>query len=246
MRHTAKHASFNPTAEREYSLAKRIPLVAIQQLRLFQSSRVELDIGGISIVQNFFMPLLCGLLTAGIAQAGDCPNAATIKDGFVLERPGIRSVFRLSEEEKVMQVTNSFDAGPPQTQFFLGGLIELYRASKTGQFAILTLTDLRDIFPLEAGAQRKLGFIELVPQEKTAKPIVQDLSVTGKEAFSLGECEYEVLAVKQTRKSSGGEELDVWTALYAPDLQAVLAKRYDEGSGQEATIGYEAIRPLLE
>lgn len=201
---------------------------------------------GGNIVQKIFAPLLCGLLTAGVAQATECPDAAAIKDSFVLERPGIRSVFRLAEEERVMQVTNSFDAEPPQTQFFLGGLIELYRTSKTRQFAIVPYSDLRSIFPLEAGARQKLEFIELVPQEKTAKPIVLELSVTGKETFSLGACKYEVLAVKQTMTNGSGEELDAWTALYAPDLQAVLAKRYDEGSGQETTIGYQAIRPLIE
>jgi hypothetical protein len=105
---------------------------------------------------------------------------------------------------------------------------------------------MRAIFPLKAGAHRKLEFVELLPLEDTADPVVLDLNVTGKENFSLGGCTYDVLAIKLVKKKGNGEELDAWTALYAPDLQAVLAKRYDEGTAQETTVGYAAIKPLVE
>ncbi|WP_245445004.1 hypothetical protein [Pseudaminobacter soli (ex Li et al. 2025)] len=197
-------------------------------------------------MSNVLAALLAAAVLTGAAQASECPGAATADDGFVLERPGIRSVYKNSDDDMVMQVSNSFDSGPPQTQFFLGGLIELFRTSKTGQFAILPYSDMRGIFPLKAGAQRKLDFVELLPGEETAEPVVLELKVTGKEKFSLGRCSYDVLAVKLVKKKSDGEELDAWTALYAPDLQAVLAKRYDEGTAQETTVGYAAIKPLSE
>ena len=72
------------------------------------------------------------------------------------------------------------------------------------------------------------------------------LVVEGKETFSLGGCKYNVLAVKETFKNGAGETLDTFTALYAPDLQASLARRYDEGTSAEVVNGYETIKPLAE
>ena len=39
-------------------------------------------------------------------------------------------------------------------------------------------------------------------------------------------------------------ELGEVSALYSPELEATLAKRYDEGTSQELTVGYTSIRPL--
>ncbi|MER9601586.1 hypothetical protein [Mesorhizobium sp. M0243] len=60
------------------------------------------------------------------------------------------------------------------------------------------------------------------------------------------DCKYNVLAVKETFKNGAGETLDSFTALYAPDLQAALARRYDEGTSSESVNGYETIKPLAE
>ena len=70
-----------------------------------------------------------------------------------------------------------------------------------------------------------------------------ELEVAGEEKFSLGECQYKVLVVRQTIQD-GGREVDAWSALYSPELEATLAKRYDEGTAQELTVGYTSIRPL--
>ncbi|WP_292650559.1 hypothetical protein [Mesorhizobium sp.] len=53
-----------------------------------------------------------------------------------------------------------------------------------------------------------------------------------------------MLAVRQTIKNEAGKTQDEFTALYAPDLQAVLARRYDEGTNAESVVGYEIIKPL--
>ncbi|WP_245467942.1 hypothetical protein [Mesorhizobium sp. M6A.T.Cr.TU.017.01.1.1] len=71
-----------------------------------------------------------------------------------------------------------------------------------------------------------------------------EINVKGKETFSLSDCKYNVLAVRQTIKNEAGKTQDEFTALYAPDLQAVLARRYDEGTNAESVVGYEIIKPL--
>jgi hypothetical protein len=185
------------------------------------------------------------LLMADAAHSGECIDTEGAKTGFALERPGVRSEFRPSDE-MIVHVANSFDSSPPQIQFFFGGLIEVFRSSETGQFAAIPLSDMRDIFPLKSGARRKIDVLRLVPKKKSGTPEALELRVTGKEKFRLGDCEYDVLAVKQSLKDSGGKELDVWTSLYAPELKAVLAKRYDEGTAQELTVGYKTIESLTE
>jgi hypothetical protein len=190
-------------------------------------------------------PLLAALLVASAAQAADCPDGKTAGKGFVLERPGVTSIFRPSPEH-VVQITNSFDSSPPQTQFLLGGLIEVFRTSETGQFATLPDSDMRGIFPLKEGASEKVEWLHLDAGENAVDPRSLELQVTGKETLKLGACEYKVLAVKQIFRAADGSEIDAYTALYAPELEAVLAKRYDEGTGKEETIDYRSIKPLVE
>jgi hypothetical protein len=190
-------------------------------------------------------PFLAAMLLTGAAHGADCPDGKTAEKGFVLERPGVRSVFRPSPE-KMVQVTNSFDASPPQTQYYLGGLIEIFRTSKTGNFAVFPLADVRGIFPLKEDAKDEVKWLELDPERDTMELGSLALQVTGKETIKLGACEYEVLAVKLTFKAADGAEIDAWTALFAPDLQAVLARRYDEGANAQSTVAYRSIKPLIE
>jgi hypothetical protein len=188
-------------------------------------------------IRRFGVPLLA-MLAAGAAHAADCPDSKTAKDGFVLEMPGVRSEFR-QLEESVVQVTNSFESSSPQTQFFFGGIVEVYRTSKTGQFAVLPFSDPRSVLPLKTGAHHKLSWVLLDAKESRAEHQSLELQVAGEETLQLGECKYKVLAFKQISKSAEGQELEAWTALYSPELQAVLAKRYAEG-----TVAYQSIKPL--
>ncbi|MES0032948.1 hypothetical protein [Mesorhizobium sp. M0040] len=87
-------------------------------------------------------------------------------------------------------------------------------------------------------------FARLAPNKPPKGTETLEINIKGKETFSLGECKYSVLAVKQTIRSEAGEMRDEFTALYAPDLQAVVARRYDEGTSAESVVGYELIKPL--
>ncbi|PBB28366.1 MULTISPECIES: hypothetical protein [unclassified Mesorhizobium] len=188
---------------------------------------------------------LAVLLPASVAFAGPCVDAKSAKNGFILARPGIQSEFRPAAGGMI-SVANSYESQSPQKQFLYAGLIEVFRDSNTGRLAMIPFSDLRKLFPLKAGTKSTIEFVELSPdkQPKATKTLI--LVVKGKETFSLGGCKYHVLAVKETFKNGAGETLDTFTALYAPDLQASLARRYDEGTSAESVNGYETIKPLAE
>lgn len=188
---------------------------------------------------------LAVLLPASVALAGPCVDAKSAKNGFVLARPGIQSEFR-PVAGGMISVANSYEQQSPQKQFLFAGLIEVFRDSDTGRVAMIPFSDLRKLFPLKAGAKSTIEFVELSPDKQPKATKTLTLVVKGKETFSLGDCKYNVLAVKETFKNSAGETLDAFTALYSPDLQAALARRYDEGTSEQSVNGYETIKPLTE
>jgi hypothetical protein len=192
---------------------------------------------------------VCGVvlafLSAGAVQAGQCVDAKSARNGFILARPGIQSEFRPAAGG-MMAVANTYESQSPQTQFLFAGLIEVFRDSDTGRLAMIPFTDLRKLFPLKTGAKSTIEFVELSPKKQPKSTKTLTLVVKGKETFSLGSCKYNVLAVNETFKNGAGETLDSFTALYAPDLQAALARRYDEGTSAQSVNGYETIKPLAE
>ena len=185
------------------------------------------------------------LAATGTAHGAQCVDAKSAKAGFVLEKPGIRSEFR-PVAGGMVSVANTYESQSPQTQYFYGGLIEVFRDSDTGHLAMIPLGDLKKLFPLKPGAKSTTQFVELSPKKQPKGTKTLELVVKGKETFSLGDCKYNVLAVKETIKDQAGETLDTFTALYAPDLGASLARRYDEGTGSESVVGYETIKPLAQ
>lgn len=189
--------------------------------------------------------LLISVLAGGGAYADDCPDARTARGGFVLERPGVRTEVRQSKEQ-VTIVTNKFTGETPQTQFLVRGLIEVFRTSSTGQHVALPMADLRKAFPLKEGKEQEVSWLGLDPKNQRIEPTSMSVKVTGKETIRLGDCLYDVLAVRQVLTDGDGEVLDARVSLYSPDLQAVLARRYDEGTAQEATVAYEKITDLKE
>ncbi|WP_162918189.1 hypothetical protein [Taklimakanibacter deserti] len=44
--------------------------------------------------------------------------------------------------------------------------------------------------------------------------------------------------------AADGSKTLLESVLYSPDLAVILAKRYDDGTAQESTVGYEEIKPL--
>ena len=187
--------------------------------------------------------ILVVLLSASAVHAADCVDAKSAKAGFVLEMPGVRSEFRPVAGDMV-SVTNAYESQSPQTQYLFRGLVEVLRDSDTGRVASIPFSDLRKLFPLKTGAKSTIEFVELSPNKPPKSTKTLSLVVKGKETFSVGGCKYNVLAVQETFKNGAGETLDTFTALYAPDLQASLARRYDEGTSSESVNGYETIKPL--
>ncbi|QPC93788.1 hypothetical protein [Mesorhizobium sp. INR15] len=187
--------------------------------------------------------ILAVLLSASAAHADQCVDAKSAKNGFTLEMPGIRSEFR-PVAGGMVSVANKYGSQSPQTQYLFAGLIEVFRDSNTGRLAMIPFSDLRKLFPLKVGAKSTIEFVELSPKDPPKSVKTLTLVVKGKETFRLGDCKYGVLAVSETFKNGAGDTLDTYTALYAPDLQAALARRYDDGTSSESVNGYQTIRPL--
>ncbi|AZO08536.1 MULTISPECIES: hypothetical protein [unclassified Mesorhizobium] len=188
---------------------------------------------------------LAMLSLAGAAQAADCVDAKSAKAGFVLEKPGIRSEFRPAPGGMVA-VANNYQSQSPQTQYLYAGLIEVFRDSDTGRLSMIPLGDIKKLFPLKAGAKSKTQFVRLSTKKTPKGTETLALAVKGKESYKLGDCKYTVLAVSETITGDSGAVIDTFTALYSPDLQAVLARRYDEGTSAQSQVGFETIKPLKE
>lgn len=182
---------------------------------------------------------------AGAAQASDCVNAKSAKAGFVLEKAGISSEFRPAPGGMVA-VTNKYQSDSPQTQYLYAGLIEVFRDSDTGRLSMIPLGDIRKLFPLKAGARSKTEFVRLSSKKAPKGTETLTLTVKGKDTYRLGDCKYNVLVIGETITGDNGSVIDTFTALYSPDLQAVLARRYDEGTSAQSEVGFEAIKPLAE
>lgn len=155
------------------------------------------------------------------------------------------AVVRLSDEQ-VTSLRNEYRSETPQTQFFVGGLVEVFRNSTTGQFVALPESDFRKLFPLREGEEQEIGWLSLDAKKGRVVRNSMSLKVTGEETIELGPCAYDVLTVRQMVRGGEGEVLDTWTALYSPELQVVLGKRYDEGTAQELTVAFRTIRSLEE
>ncbi|WP_192246246.1 hypothetical protein [Mesorhizobium silamurunense] len=188
---------------------------------------------------------LAMLALAGTAEAADCVDAKSAKAGFVLEKRGIRSEFRPAPGGMVA-VANNYQSQSPQTQYLYGGLVEVFRDSDTGRLSMIPLGDLKKLFPLKAGAKSKTEFVRLSSKKAPKSTETLALAVKGKETYKLGDCKYNVLAVNETLTGDSGAVIDSFTALYSPDLQAVLARRYDESTSAQSEVGFETIEPLKE
>jgi len=188
---------------------------------------------------------LATLALTSAAQAAGCVDAKSAKAGFVLEKPGIRSEFRPAPGGMV-SVANSYQSQSPQTQYLYAGLIEVFRDSDTGRLSMIPLGDITKLFPLKAGAKSKTEFVRLSAKKAPKGTETVALTVKGKESYKLGDCTYNVLAVSETVTGDSGAVIDTFTALYSPDLQAVLAHRYDEGTSAQSEVGFQTIKPLAE
>lgn len=181
-------------------------------------------------------------LLPSVATAAECPTGATAKNGFALLQEEIQSEFR-RYHGPIIKIVNRFGTSQPQTVFSYRGLIDLSIVDGEAQQANHPLSDLSDIFPLKKGALHEFSFIPLSKDEGAGSEYTYRLEVVGQELFGLGDCKYKVFRIKQTT-TKGEKKVDAWTALYAPELSATVARIYEEGTADEDTVAYERIRLL--
>ncbi|CAN7242504.1 hypothetical protein LJR239_000889 [Neorhizobium tomejilense] len=189
----------------------------------------------------FRRTLLAAALLPTIAQAADCPSSKTAKNGFVLGRLDALSEFRKAKGPLV-QIITSFGGPDKQIVYSFEGLFDLSREDRKEKYARYPLSDLSNILPLKKGDRHAINFVPF-DAKRSADDWVLELTVTAEETVSVGRCKYDVFRVKQETKQNG-KTTENLSFLYSPDLHVTLAKIYDEGTGNQAIVGYEHIRPL--
>lgn len=183
------------------------------------------------------------LLGASPAQAAECIEAKAAKDGFRLLSPGVVIEVR-RPTDLIVQTVSYFNDGEVHTTHFFRGLIEVSRVSTKKNSFMLTLSDPRTVFPLKKGQRKKIVSIWLDSRGAPSSPETTEIFVAGEEKLKVGACDYKVLRVQTHLLGPNGSKQLLGSVLYSPDLAIVLAKRYDEGTSQESTVGYDEIRPL--
>lgn len=189
-----------------------------------------------------FILVIAAMLLPAAAFGAECPSSGAADKGFTLLQLDAQSEFR-KYIGPIVKIVNTYGTQPRQTVFSYRGLIDLSRMGAGTQEAMYATSGLEDVFPLKKGARHKISFIPLLPRETAGANWIYELAVTGQETFNLGDCKYKVWKVRQTT-SKGAEQVDIWSALYSPDLEATLARIYGEGTADEYTVRYERIRTL--
>jgi hypothetical protein len=187
--------------------------------------------------------LLAMVLGISGTLAAECPDSQSAKDGFRLATGGVFVEVR-QQSDLIVQASTHFADGEVETAFFFRGLIEIARTSKSKQTFMLTLSDLRSLFPLKKGLRKKFASIWLDSRGPPSPPETTELHVAGQETLKVGACEYKVFLVQTHLVPANGSKRLLEALLYSPDLAVVLAKRYEEGTAQETTVGYKEIRLL--
>jgi hypothetical protein len=186
--------------------------------------------------------LLVALLSTEVAFGQECPDAATAKAGFVLERNGTTSEVRPSAD-LLTHVVNRFPGGKKQDVLTYHGLVVLSRFDETAKAITVPLTDMRTILPLSVGTRRAITFVWAEPA-RVSGTSSQEMVVSGREKLQLGPCSYEVLVIKNRFLAADGRVTSAFVDLYSPELGYVLGKRYEEQGGRETVVKFETIRPL--
>ncbi len=186
--------------------------------------------------------MLAALVFPDASHASNCPSAENLQDGFSLERPPIRSDVQRGDGP-VTRVINIYSNGTEQTVLYFRGLIELYRTDHGSHSVRYPLKDLTELFPLKQGDRRSFEFVGATPDQVPGALRTLELEVLGNETLSLGACSYDVLVIEHVFKQED-RETGRWSILYSPELEMILARRYDAGTAQETTVGYSKIGPL--
>lgn len=159
-------------------------------------------------------------------------------------------LWRVKESEVVRgagpttRVINTYSDFPKQTAFFYRGLFELYTTSRVSQISRNFMADLNAFFPLKKGDRHSVQYVSIKSDEVPGSTMTMKLEVAGEEEITLGDCRCDVLVVKHVIEKDK-KEIDGWSALYSPELEMTLAKRYAEGTAQEAIVRYTNIFPLV-
>jgi len=176
------------------------------------------------------------------AEAQECPNAQTSRDGFVVERgsaarseilrdgANVRSIYRVSGT--VLLETTQFE-----------GLFELERLDRGRRSSFKPKSELARLFPLKVGQRSLVEFESNLAGMPPAKRTI-GLRVIGTDELYLGKCKYKVLKIERSQSQGEAPPIFIDFEYYAPDLKLVIAKEFKERNGQTTMNKFDKIYPV--
>ncbi len=182
------------------------------------------------------------LLAPRIALARDCPTARSAKSGFVVERNKRQKSDVFRDDQGIVHTVMRYDGTTllETTQF--EGVFQLDRLDRGRRTTFRPSEDLKALFPLKAGQQAHAKFIS--EHDGQYGRLYVELDVRAAEDLFIGACKYSVLRIDRRESTSAVPPQFVYTELYSPDLELVLAREYKRPNGETRLIKYDRIYPI--
>ncbi|MBV8745421.1 MAG: hypothetical protein JO134_10310 [Xanthobacteraceae bacterium] len=191
------------------------------------------------------LPILAIFLFAccSTAYAQDCPSAATVSRGFVVERGDKQRTEVFVGDDGLVRTRMRYGGQSLLETTLFAGLLPLDRFDRGRRTTSTPLTDLKTLFPLRVG-QKVLARFTYSDGSLTIPTTIQ-LFVKGTEQIAIGPCNYTVLKIEHSEgRGEGGMLRLVSTDYYAPDLKLVLMKEYKEIDGRSTFVKFDKIYPV--
>ena len=182
------------------------------------------------------------LLAPRASLAQDCPTAETAKSGFVVERNERQKSEVFRDDTGLVHTVMRYGGTTllETTQF--EGIFQLERLDRGLRTTYETSENLQALFPLKPGQQAHAKFIS--QRDGQYGRLYVELDVRAPEDLFIGPCKYSVLRIDRRESTSAVPPQFVYTELYSPDLELILAREYKRQNGETQLIKYDRIYPL--
>lgn len=175
--------------------------------------------------------------------AQDCPNAQSVKDGYIVERGDRSKTEVFLVENNIIRTVFRYSGSSMLETTQYQGLLQLDRVDRGRRTTYRPKTDLAAIFPLKAGQQKTIEF-NVKPGKERANTVKVQLSVKSTDVLYIGPCKYNVLKIERWESHGDGPLRLINTDYYAPDIKLIIAKEYNDRDGRTTLIKFDKIYPL--
>jgi hypothetical protein len=179
---------------------------------------------------------------AAPAAAQTCPDAASVREGYAVER-GEAQRTEVFHDGPIVRTMMRFkgQALLETTQF--QGLFELDRLDRGRRATFRPTTDLGKLFPVKSG-QRITAEFEFQDAGGTSHVRKVQLVVGGAEDLYVGPCKYRVLKIERSETRSAEPPRFLNWDYYSPELKLILAKEFRERDGRTSFNKFDKVMTL--